>query len=109
MFNIFFRVENWIIERTYPLPIERIPTQFAKRTYSPEEDDKRTRLINSDVNIWEWEDIRLVRGFFLSLKHNIISDEKSNIQQQQDIRFGDGNYSDFVPIVGFRIQSLHYV
>ena len=42
--------ENWIIERTYPLPIEKIPTQFAKYTYSSEEEEQRQRLLSSDVN-----------------------------------------------------------
>ncbi|CAF3538364.1 unnamed protein product [Adineta steineri] len=40
--------KNWIVERTYPLPIEQIPTHFAKYTYSPEEEQQRTRLIHSD-------------------------------------------------------------
>ncbi|CAF4418918.1 unnamed protein product [Rotaria sp. Silwood2] len=39
--------KNWIIERTYPLPTERIPTLFAKYTTSGEEDSQR-RLIDSD-------------------------------------------------------------
>ncbi|UJR35359.1 hypothetical protein I4U23_028116 [Adineta vaga] len=40
--------KNWIVERTYPLPIERLPTQFAKYTYSAEEEERRTRLLRSD-------------------------------------------------------------
>ncbi|CAF3352002.1 unnamed protein product [Rotaria socialis] len=44
---IWFR-KNWIIERTYPLPTERIPTLFAKYTYSNEEEERRQRLISSE-------------------------------------------------------------
>jgi hypothetical protein len=47
----FFIEENYIVERTYPLPIERIPTQFAKYTYSSSEEEARINLIHSDVNI----------------------------------------------------------
>ncbi len=42
--------ENWIVERTYPLPIEVIPTQFAKYNYTAEEEERQKRLINSDVS-----------------------------------------------------------
>jgi hypothetical protein len=67
-------LENWIIERTYPLPIERIPTQFAKYTYTSDEEERRTRLINSDVNSVSVFSILIIR--FSSLKHDIIFDEK---------------------------------
>ncbi|CAF0762309.1 unnamed protein product [Rotaria sp. Silwood1] len=40
--------KNWIVERTYPLPTERIPTLFAKYTYTPDEEEKQRRLIQSD-------------------------------------------------------------
>ncbi|CAF1139101.1 unnamed protein product [Rotaria sordida] len=40
--------KNWIVERTYPLPTERIPTIFAKYTYTSEEEENRRRLIESD-------------------------------------------------------------
>ncbi|CAF4188508.1 unnamed protein product, partial [Rotaria sp. Silwood2] len=40
--------KNWIVERTYPLPTERIPTLFAKHTYASDEEEKRRRLIQSD-------------------------------------------------------------
>ena len=36
-----FYLENWIVERVYPLPVERIPTQFAKYTYTEEEEENR--------------------------------------------------------------------
>ncbi|CAF0965041.1 unnamed protein product [Rotaria magnacalcarata] len=44
---IWFR-KNWIVERTYPLPTKRIPTLFAKYTYSNEEEERRQRLISSE-------------------------------------------------------------
>ncbi len=40
---------------------------------------------------------------------NIDFEKKQLIQQQQDIHFGDGNYLYFEDIVGFQIQSMHYV
>ncbi|CAF0780260.1 unnamed protein product [Adineta ricciae] len=40
--------KNWIVERTYPLPIQRVPTRFAKNTYSAEEEERRIQLIQSD-------------------------------------------------------------
>ncbi|CAF4746596.1 unnamed protein product [Rotaria sp. Silwood1] len=40
--------KNWIVERTYPLPTERIPTLFAKYTYISEEEESQRRLIDSD-------------------------------------------------------------
>jgi hypothetical protein len=46
--------ENWIVERTYPLPVEAIPTQFAKYNYSSEEEERRIRLINSDVSWFDF-------------------------------------------------------
>ncbi|CAF4264656.1 unnamed protein product, partial [Rotaria sordida] len=41
--------KNWIVERTYPLPTEQIPTIFAKYTYTSEEEENRRRLIESDL------------------------------------------------------------
>lgn len=40
--------KNWIIERQYPLPIERVPTQFAKYSYSQNEEEARMKLISSE-------------------------------------------------------------
>ncbi|CAF5012008.1 unnamed protein product, partial [Rotaria sp. Silwood1] len=39
---------NYIVERTYPLPVERIPTLFSKHKYTVEKEEARQRLINSD-------------------------------------------------------------
>ncbi|CAF1136833.1 unnamed protein product [Rotaria magnacalcarata] len=39
---------NYIVERTYPLPVERIPTLFSKRKYTAEKEEARQRLIDSD-------------------------------------------------------------
>ncbi|CAF4783146.1 unnamed protein product, partial [Rotaria sp. Silwood2] len=38
----------WIVERTYPLPTERIPTVFAKHTYTSEQEESQRRLIDSN-------------------------------------------------------------
>ncbi|CAF1379311.1 unnamed protein product, partial [Didymodactylos carnosus] len=40
--------KNWIIERTNPLPVEKIPTMFAKFNYTAVEEQQRTTLINAD-------------------------------------------------------------
>ena len=49
-FIIKIFLENWIVERTYPLPIERIPTRFAKYTSpSNEEEENRDGSLNFDV------------------------------------------------------------
>ncbi|CAF2071959.1 unnamed protein product, partial [Rotaria magnacalcarata] len=40
--------KNWLIERTHPLPITRIPTLFAKYTYESVVEEARQRLIRAD-------------------------------------------------------------
>jgi hypothetical protein len=103
----FFSSENWIVERTYPLPVERIPTQFAKYTYTSNEEENRINLINSDVI--SSKSFEVFNHFLSSVMHCINSDEKQSMKQQQDIHFGDGNYSRFEHTVGFQIQFMHYV
>ncbi|CAF0727699.1 unnamed protein product [Didymodactylos carnosus] len=48
--NIWFPV-NWIVERTYPLPVQQIPTTFASKTGETVNDNQGRLLTDADMLI----------------------------------------------------------